>query len=507
MKKECNLSGVDDMYILGIDIGTSGCKAEIFDVNGSVVADAHREYSLIYPSKGLMELDPNLVLKLVYESIGDCVKQCDPSQIKAISVSSQGEAIIPVDCNGKVLFNAVVTFDSRNEEEYIWFNNQFDKMRLMQITGLPIHPMFSATKILWLRNKHPDIYEKTWKLMCFGDFITFKLGGESAMDYSMASRTMLFDIAKKKWSREILEKCGIEESKLPKVVPAGRIVGTVNKEMIDSYGFSPKTVLVTGGHDQLCCSLGAGVLKSGVVMDSLGTTESMVCVDRHKILTDEMVRNNIPCSVYLVNGLYAYMTFLSCSGSLLKWFKEKLLFSHDENFYYYMDDYIKKNYIMPTNIYILPYFSGSGTPYLDFKAKGIISGLTLDIDRYQIYKAIIESTCLEQMLNLFNMEKCGIVVNELRCIGGGAKSSLWLQIKADITGKKVLSMRVSEGGCLGAAILAGIGSGLFENVEQASEIFVKVKEEYFPDQKMHERYKAKFQKYLKMYLLNKNMSI
>ena len=495
------------MYLMGIDVGTSGCKAAVFDLAGNMVAHAYCEYPLLCPTNGAMELNPDVVWDAVCSCIEECHSKCDLLQVVSIAVSSQGEAIIPVDRNGRVLCNAPVTFDSRNEKEYQWFLNHFDRLKIMQITGAPIHPMFSATKILWLKNTKPDIYHSAWKIFCFSDFIAFRLGSEPCMEYSLASRTQLFDIHKKEWSPSILQTCGIEQEKLPQAVPSGTVIGAVSRETAKRFGFSGSCKIVSGGHDQLCCSVGAGVLQNGEIMDSLGTTESMVCVNPNIVLDSEMMENNIPCSVYPVNHLYAYMTFLTNSGSLLRWLKEKIFCSNDENIYFQYDNYVEKYCHDPTEIFILPYYSGSGTPYLDFRAKGMIVGLTLDTDRYQIYKAVLESTCFEEKLNLLNMENSGIVANELRCIGGGAKSDIWLQIKADITGHKVSSLKIAEAGCLGAAILAGLGCGGFSSASDAVSRFVKVEKVYYPNAERQKLYEEKYEHYLTLYPAMKQMKL
>lgn len=491
------------MYILGLDVGTTGCKAAVFDTWGNVIEYSYKEYPLIYPRKGWMELNPELVFQSVLWCIKQCTSRCNGMEIKALSVSSQGEAIIPVGFDGASLANAVVTFDTRNIGEYGWFRDNFDKVETMRITGAPQHTMFSITKMLWIKNNLPDVFEKVWKFMCFGDYISYRLGSDPVIDYSMASRTMAFDIIKKDWSDAILDKCGISRGKLPETAHSGRIIGKVNKTLAVELGISTETLIVTGGHDQACCSLGAGVLESGIAMDSLGTTESIVCVSKDAVLTPEMVDMNLSCYVYVANNLYAYLTFLSCSGSVLKWLRDNFLGYGDANIYSEMDKIVEEKYQNPTGIFVLPHFSGSGTPYLDFNSKGVIAGLTLDTDRFQLYKAILEGTALETRINLECMENCNIVIDELRCIGGGSRSDVWLQIKADVTGKKITALEVPEAGCLGAAILAGIACGAFSNVEEAVEKYVKIKCEFFPHKELHEKYNDIFNRYRNVYHISK----
>lgn len=488
-----------DTYFMGIDVGTSGCKAAVYSLEGEVMASGYHSYEIIYPYKGAMELDANEVLEAVLDCIDHCSKICDMKKIMALSVSTQGEAVILTDEKDQPLVHAIITFDSRNEKEYQWFCEQFSKEEIMQLTGMPMHPMFSVTKILYLRNNYRSEFNRAKKIMCFGDYISYRLGASSAIDYSMAARTMLFDIREKKWSEKILQICNIDKELLPQPVKSGSVIGTVKEEFQERFDFRNDIKIIAGAHDQVCCAVGAGILEPGMVMDSLGTTESNVCVSKDLVITKQMMEENIPVYSYPLGDLYAYMTFLTCSASLLKWLKEKIVNDSGKEFYEEYSDYIGEHYKEPSGLYILPYFSGAGTPTMDFQAKGVIYGLTLDTDRYQIYKAIIESTCFEQRINLENMEKNGIPVKELRCIGGGAKSDLILQMKADITGKKVIRMEKGEMGCLGAALIAGIGSGSITDLSGINRTFINIEKIFYPRIEQKEKYDSIYTQYLELY--------
>ncbi len=488
-----------DQYLMGIDVGTSGSKVAIYNLNGEVITSAYHSYEIIYPYKGAMELDADEVFEAVLDCIGSCSKACNLEKAAALSISTQGEAIILVDENDKPLLPAIITFDSRNEKEFQWFCRQFSKEEIMQRTGMPMHTMFSATKILYIKNHYKSEYGRAKKIMCFGDYIAYRLGAASAIDYSMASRTMLFDIREKIWSDRILTVCGIKKELLPGTVKSGTVIGSVKTEYQERFGFGKKVKIVAGAHDQVCCALGAGILEPGLVMDSLGTTESNVSVGKNLVITEQMVKENIPVYCYPVGDLYAYMTFLTCSASILKWLKEKIVNDPGKEFYDEYSKYINEHYKEPTRLYVLPYFSGAGTPTMDFRAKGVIYGLTLDTDRYELYKAIIESTCYEQRINLENMERNGIAVNEVRCIGGGAKSDLILQVKANITGKKIVRMRNGEIGCLGAAIIAGIGSEILRDLSVVSQQFSMVENVFYPQAEQKEKYEKCYKEYLELY--------
>ena len=483
--------------IMGLDIGPSGCKAVVFDTAGRERASARREYALEFPKDGWMELNAETVAKAAF----DCVKHCALScgTIEALAVSSQGEAIIPVDAEGKPLLNAVVTFDNRCAEETAWLTSEFGRDFISDITGAPIHTMFSLPKILWIKNKVPDIYKKTWKFLCFGDFISMRLGAAPVIDFSMASRTLAFDIRKKTWSEPILNRCGIPLEKMPETAVPGTAIGTITAQTASLTGLRPGTKIIAGGHDQVCCALGSGVLTGGTAMDSLGTTESILCVGKTPRTTQAMREKNIPCYCYTVNGLYAYLTFLSSSGAILKWFTEDICRNTD------MTEMDKEAEVLPTGsmgLSVLPHFAGSGTPYLDFDSKGIIAGLSLGTTRQQIYRAILEATCFESRLNIENMEKSGIEVHELICVGGGAKSDFWLQMKADITEKPVVRSLAAEAGCFGAAILAGIGAGIYRSAGDAFSAAKGNERRFFPDEKRRKLYNEVYRKYEKLYGLS-----
>jgi len=486
------------MYLMGIDVGTSGCKVRVVDEKGKTAASAYRAYSVTHPKTGWMELDAEHVFASVCSAVKECSKNGVGKGIAAIAVSTQGEAVIPVSSNGYALHPAIVTFDTRNKKEFEDYSANVDKITNMKLTGAPVHPMFSLTKILWFKNNKKDIFDKTWKFLCFGDFISMRLGAEPCIDYSMAARTLIFDINRLEWSNEILDLSGLSSEQLPKTVPAGEKIGVVSAEAASALDVNFRALIIAGSHDQICCALGAGVTESGVAMDSLGTTESILSVNNHAIITSDMIENNIPCYPYAIPGFYASLTFLSCSGSVLDWYKNSIL--KDSSDFSLFDKTAATACSLPTGLFVLPHFAGSGTPYLDFNSYGIISGITLGTSREQIYKAIIEGTCYEMKLNLQIMEKSGIVSDELRAIGGGAKSDFWMQIKADITGKKITVMATGEAGSLGAAMLAAKGCGMFKQISEPACLWPSVRRVFTPDFEIHGLYNDAFERYNKLYL-------
>ena len=486
------------MYLMGIDVGTSGCKVALFDTCGKVAKLVSREYGLIYPHSGWMELDPQMVMDSVINCIKECCAEGIGGKVKALAVSTQGEAMVPVSAGGKPLYNAIVTFDNRNISEYQQFSSQFGSIKFEEMTGIPVHPMYSVTKLMWLKNHAPEAFEKADKFLCFGGLVSGMLGAGPVIDYTMACHTLAFDINDKKWSEEILNWCGISADKLPKAVEAGTVIGKVSKKMAELTGLSSDTIIVAGSHDQVCCAIGAGVVGSGVAMDSLGTTESILCVSSKKAQPG----SGMPCYLYAIDGLYNCLTFLSSSASILKWFKDSI--ACDITPYNEFDKKCTK-INRPGELLLMPHFAGSGTPYLDFNSKGLIYGLTLGTQKEDLYLSVMEGTAYEARLNMENMLSAGIEIHEFRCIGGGSNSSLWMQIKADITGRQMTSMEVSEAGCLGAAMLASVGAGVYGTCAEATTDWVRVKRVYEPDLLKNKLYNEKFEKYLSMYSMSKEL--
>lgn len=489
------------MYLLGIDVGTTGCKAAVFSVKGKLISYAYREYPLIIPRTGWMELDPHLVLNNVFSCVSECVNIDVADQIVALSISTQGEAVIPVDVNGEVLSNSILTFDSRCSAETDWLSNKFGRQLIYEITGAPLSSMFTLPKILWIKKHQEEVFNKTWKFMCFGDYVAYHLGASPYIDFSMASRMLIFDIKQRKWSDHIISKAGLDHELFSEPIDSAQLIGVVSSAVAKKLGLPDGIKIYSGAHDQACCALGCGVINSGLAMDSLGTTESILTVQQDYLITDSMKKNNFPCYVYPVDGLYAYFSFLSSSGSILRWLRDNLVFSNPSYSFENLNKEAEKRYQKPSGLLVIPHFSGSGTPSLNSLSKGIIAGLSLDTDIYAIYKAILEGTCYEGRLNIELMEESGIEINQLRCIGGGAKSDLWMQIKSDITGKEIGIPDITEAGCSGAAILAGIGAGIYSNANEAIRNFVRIEKRFSPNPEMQPAYDEVFGNYQR---LNRN---
>jgi len=276
------------MSLLGLDIGTSGCKATIIDEEGNVLAQAYQEYSLISSQPGWQELEPERVWSSVKYVIAQSLIDHTDDEIKAIGVSSFGEATVAVDRDGHSLCNSMIYIDIRGQAEAEELKSKLGDEKVLGITGTTIQPMYSICKIMWLKKNRPEVYQKTWKFLLFADYILFRLGARAATDYSLAARTMAFNIVRKEWSMEILDCAGIDAEKFGDPVQSGTPVGHLSTLLAEELGLSDNILLVAGGHDQPCAALGAGVIHANLAVDGLGTTECITPAFDRPILTDAM---------------------------------------------------------------------------------------------------------------------------------------------------------------------------------------------------------------------------
>ncbi len=491
------------MSLLGLDIGTTGCKAVAFNEEGDELARAYREYSLDHPKPGWVEISPQLLWLKVSEAITEANSSLAGDPVRSLAVSCQGEAVVPVSRDGKELYNFIITFDARTQPQCDWWRERVGAKKLFGITGMPLHPMYSINKIMWLRENMGDVFVKAWKFLCVEDYIIYRLTGEAATDWSLASRTMAFDVVRRDWSDEILSLAGVGRELLPAVHPSGHAVGAVRPDVAEQLGLSAKTVVATGGHDQPCGALGAGIVGSGRAMNATGTSDVVCPAFDRPHLTDAMLQSNYCCYPHTCEDQYCSIAFNLTGGLLLRWYRDtlcrdetRLASQSGRDAYEVILSGMAKE---PVSTFFLPHFVGAGTPHLDPHSRGAILGLTLETRKPQLTRAVIDSVNYELKLNIDRMEQAGIGISELRAIGGGAKSAVWLQMKADVFGKPVVALKTQEAASLGAAMLAGKAIGLFPSAKAAAEALVKTTRTYQPDPQQGKLYKDKYQRYLGIY--------
>lgn len=489
------------MSYLGLDIGTGACKAVIFSSEGKELAVAIREYPLLHPHPGHAELDSDEVIRKCREVITE-VNGMITDPVVAMSISSQGEAFTPVDSEGNTLGNAMVSSDTRADEIAGRWSHDFGIDRIYRITGHTPHPLFSLFKILWIKAHQPEVWEKANYFLCFEDLFHYRMGLEPRISWSLAGRTMLFDVIRHRWSQPILDKAGLSAERLAVPVAPGEITGVIPMDTGREMGFTNPVAMVSGGHDQPVAALGAGVIETGLCMYATGSVECFCPMLEAPSFSNELRENNLNCFDYSIKGMYTSLAYSLTGGNILRWMRDQLGQSE-------MEEAARSNKIAytllldsmppePTSLLVLPYFSPTGTPYFDTRATGAILGLKLTTTKGEITRALLEGVALEMKLNLQLMENSGMKILRFTATGGGTKHSAWTQLKADVLNKEIIVREVTEAGCYGAALLAqsavekvsvidlvrqsGVDSMVFtpdpENAEAYEQIYGKYKRLY-----------------------------
>jgi xylulokinase len=488
-------------FFLGIDIGTTGCKSVVFDATGVQVSLAYREYDTISENPGWVELDTDEVINKCFEVIKESASVIPAGSLKSIGISSQGEAFTMIDKSGKALCNAFVSSDSRADIYVRRRTAGFNDKELYNITGHTSHPMFSLFKLLWVKDNMADVWQRCFRILCFEDLLQYRLGIKNpAISWSLAGRTMLFDVRVHRWSEEILEKAGIRKELLSEPVPSGRIAGYVDDVITRQLNLKGKIAVATAGHDQPCSALGAGAVKPGVAVYASGTVECITPAFEKPVFSEKLRKYNFCTYDHAAEGLYATLAFSLTGGNLLKWFRDE--FGQREKEIARLNNGDPYKLLLeqmppgPSRLLVLPYFTPSGTPYFDTSVRGTVMGLDLSTSRGEILKALIEGVALEIKLNLEMLEQAGYKVNELRAIGGGAKSDLLIRLKSDIINKPITTPDITEAGCRGAAILA---RSAYEktDINEIIDRWVKPGAVILP--RGNDLYHEKFQKYKSLY--------
>ena len=491
------------MNLLGLDIGTTGCKAILFDSDGTLLAKASREYSVSIPHPHWAEQDIENVWQLAQEAIREAIAAAHVSEIAAIGLSVHGEAVTPVDERGCAMRPTILGMDTRTGAQNDWLRQRFGGEALFQRTGMPIHTINTLPKLLWLKENEPDVWKAAKKFLLVEDYLIQKMTGQAAVSQCLASRTQLYNLNEGQWDEVILRALELDAEKLARVLPSGSVVGPLSPELVSVFGLTRAPIVVTGGHDQACGALGVGLTTPGLASVSTGTAEVVEVALPSPVLSQQLYEGNISVYSHVVPGLFLAMTLNHSGGMSLRWFRDgfcepQMVASAQANSDAY-DLILAGASAKPTGLLVLPHFSGSGTPTFDTSSKAAILGLTFATARADIAKAILEGLTHELRLNLDLLKSGGVKIDVLRAIGGGAKSALWLQLKADITGIPVVTPKITEAAGFGAALLAGVGAGLFPSAAEAANRFLQLTDEYHPDPARHAAYTRQFELYQQVY--------
>ena len=489
------------MKTAGLDIGTTGCKLTVFDEQGRDLGKAYRDYPVRRQVSG-HEIDISVVMDSVYAVIREMTAQYP--DIGGIGVTSFGETFVMTDAQGSPLHTAMLYTDPRGAEECAELVKKLGAESIARISGLAPHEMYSISKIMWLKKHQPEVYRAAKHIFLIGDYVAWHLTGAAQIDYSLATRSMAFDIGRLTWSEEILDAAGIDMSLLSRPVPTGTVAGCVTKLAAERTGLDPACRIVTVSHDQVAAAVGAGAFDGATAVDGAGTVECLTPI--YDSLPDIAVMSKGYFSVvpYVIPGKYVAYAFSYTGGALIQWCVNTFAGAEQEearqqgiSVNRLLEERYKKQ--EPTGMLVLPHFAGAATPYMDTGSRGAILGLTAGTTLPEIYRACMEGVAYEMRLNYDALADSGIHFTKLHATGGGARSKVWMQMKADILNLPITALKTSDAGTVGSAMLTGVAVGTFRDLEEAAAVMVQQRETYDPDPQRHEQYMRVYERYRKVY--------
>lgn len=493
------------MKIAGLDIGTTGCKCTVFDEQGKILDKAYRDYPVRRLISG-HETDASAIMDGVYDVIGKMSEKY--ADIGGIGVTSFGETFVMTDREGIPLHEAMLYTDPRGSEECTELIQLLQAERIGEITGLHPHQMYSISKMMWMKKNRPEVYAQAEHIFLMQDYVVYHLTGEAQIDYSLASRTMAFDIEKLSWSEEIFRAAGIDVSKMSKVVPTGTDAGCLTDIAAEKTGLAKETHIISVSHDQIAAAVGAGAFDSSVAVDGAGTVECVTPI--FDTLPDARVMYDHYFAIvpYVIPGKYAAYAFSYTGGALLQWCtetlakEEKTLADREGltvNAYLerqYCEEHEEEN---PGNLLVLPHFAGAATPYMDTGSKGAVLGLTTASTVADVYRGCMEGVVYEMLLNMQALRKAGCTFRKMHATGGGARSQVWMQMKADVLNLPITALKTNDAGTVGSAMLTGIAMGIFKDLEDAAVKMIEKTNKYEPRPEMHVKYEEVYKRYEKLY--------
>ncbi|HAR85050.1 MAG TPA: xylulokinase [Clostridium sp.] len=492
-------------YLLGIDIGTSGTKTVLFDRGGNPISSSTAEYPLYQPEIGWAEQDPQDWWNAVCITINQVIKDSNinPESISGIGLSGQMHGLVMLDGNGNVLRKSIIWCDQRTAKECVEITEKVGEKRLIDITANPALTGFTASKILWVRNNEPEIYEKCRKILLPKDYIRYMLTGEFATEVSDASGMQLLDIKNRCWSKEVLNALDIPIEYLGDVHESIVVSGKVHKKAAEVTGLKENTPVVGGAGDQAAGAIGNGIIKSGQISSTIGTS-GVVFAHLDEPIIDEKGRVHTFC--HAVPGAWHMMGVTQGAGLSLKWFRDNFCNNEIEvakgmgiDPYVLMTKEAEKVPAGSRGVIYLPYLMGERTPHLNPKAKGVFFGLSAAHTKNEMLRAVIEGVSYSLLDCMEIIKDTGMNPTNVMVSGGGGKSELWRQILADMFNCKVSTNKSSEGPALGVALLAGVGTGVYKDIDEACSIAISKNSVQFPKEENSLVYKRYYEIYKKIY--------
>ncbi|KHD38712.1 xylulose kinase [Clostridium acetobutylicum] len=492
-------------YLLGIDVGTSGTKTALFDECGNTIKTSTHEYELFQPQVGWAEQNPEDWWTACVKGIREVIEKSkiDPLDIKGIGISGQMHGLVLIDKEYKVIRNSIIWCDQRTEKECTQITDTIGKEKLIRITGNPALTGFTLSKLLWVRNNEPDNYKRIYKVLLPKDYIRFKLTGVFAAEVSDASGTQMLDINTRNWSEELLDDLRIDKNILPDVYESVVVSGCVIEKASKETKLAVNTPVVGGAGDQAAGAIGNGIVREGLISTVIGTS-GVVFAATDTPRFDSKGRVHTLC--HAVPNKWHIMGVTQGAGLSLNWFKrtfcaKEILESKEAgiNIYDLLTEKASQSKPGSNGIIYLPYLMGERTPHIDPNVKGAFLGISLINNHNDFVRSILEGVGFSLKNCLDIIENMKVNIEEIRVSGGGAESSIWRQILSDIFNYELTTVKASEGPALGVAILAGVGAGIYNSVEEACDKIVKGNEKIMPNANLIEVYSKVYEVYNSAY--------
>ena len=478
--------------LLGIDIGTSACKVAVFDQSGKVMAQSNQPYQVYYPESGWVEQNADEWWYAICDGIRDVLARdgIQAEQICGIGVDGQSWSAIPVDRDGNALHNTPIWMDTRARHICERVKKEVGAEEIFKVAGNDFLPSYTTPKMLWFKEERPEIFHNTYKFLQSNSYIVYKLTGIMSQDLSQGYGIHFFDMNHLTYNEDLADRLGLSTDLVPDLYRCDEIVGKVTKKVAELTGLKEGIPVVAGGLDAACGTLGAGVYRVGQTQEQGGQAGGMsICTDK------ALAHQKLILSPHVIPGLWLLQGGTVGGGGTLKWFKQE--FGQDLSF----DDLTTEasNICAGSDgVTFLPYMAGERSPIWNPDAKGVFYGLSFDKTRGHIIRSILEGVAFSLEHNLRTAAETGIEIGTLNAMGGASNSVLWTQIKADVTGKTIQVPTSDTATTLGAALLAGVGCGMYRNYEEAIGQTIVITRTQEPNLEAHEKYQESMKLYLQL---------
>ena len=479
-------------YYIGADLGTSALKLLLVDDRGKILKTVTEEYNAYYPNPGWSEQNPIDWWQALCRGVKELARDVDASEIAGIGVGGQMHGLVILDENDSVIRPAILWNDGRTDKETAYFNEVIGKEKLSQLTANIAFAGFTAPKILWVKNNEPENFTKIRKIMLPKDYINYKLTSVHCTDYSDASGMLLLDVKNKCWSKEMLNICSASEEQMPKLFESYETVGTLLPEIAKELGLPASVKVVAGAGDNAAAAIGTGTVKSGKCNISLGTSGT-VFISSDTFVVD---KQNALHSFCHAGGNHHLMACILSAASCNKWFCEEILKTDN---YAEEQTTITQDTLGKNDVYFLPYLMGERSPINDTDARGLFIGLRMDTTRGDMVQAVLEGVAFAIRDNVEIAREQGITITTSTLCGGGAKSPLWQTILCNVLNVEIAIPKTEQGPGYGAAMLAMVAAGKWENVAACAENLVEIKSTVTPQSDLVARYEEKYKRFKEIY--------